>query len=72
MAGKGLFGGGTTQDVQQSAATPAPVSAPIATPKPASQATVSSGGYSTGGQSLDLASLLGGLSASNTSSGWTQ
>ena len=71
--GKGLFGGGsTTTTPAQSTVTAPPVSAPITTPKPAAQTPASSGSYSTGGQSLDLASLLGGLSASNTTSGWTQ
>ena len=72
--GKGLFGGGgTTTTTTQPAATLPPVTA-TATPKPAasSASSGSSAGSYSGGQSLDLSSLLGGLSASNTTSGWTQ
>ena len=72
--GKNLFGGGGTTTTEP-IATQAPVSYATATPKPITQATPKpSTGASTGtgSQSLDLASLLGGLSASNTTSGWTE
>ena len=71
--GKNLFSGGGTTTVQQPAATLPPVTQ--TTPKPAVQATPkpsASTATSSGGSSLDLSSLLGGLSASNTTSGWTQ
>ena len=66
----GLFGGGTTT-AQPSVTLPPASSLP--TPKPAASSSYSgsTGSYS-GGQTLDLASLLGGLSAGNSSTGWTQ
>ena len=79
LLGRGkLFGGGAGTTVQQPAATLPP--ATYATPKPAAQTTpkpstsagIGTGTSSAGSQSLDLASLLGGLSAGNTTSGWTQ
>ena len=73
LLGRGkLFGGGaTTTPVTQPAATLPPVTA-TATPKPSAgnQGAGSSAGY-TGGQSIDLSSLLGGLSAGNTTTGWS-
>ena len=73
LLGRGkLFGGGaTTTPVTQPAATLPPVTV-TATPKPSisNSGAGTSAGY-TGGQSLDLASLLGGLSAGNTSTGWS-
>ena len=71
--GKNLFSGGGTTTVQQPAATLPPVTQ--TTPKPAVQATPkpsASTATSSASSSLDLSSLLGGLSASNTTSGWTQ
>ena len=73
FGGKGLFGGGSATTTTQPSYTAAP-STVIATPKPAAAApsTGSTGtGAYTGSQSIDLNSLLGGLSASSSSSGWT-
>ena len=80
FGGKGLFGGGGTTTVTEQPAATIPPSTVSATPKPAassstgsSAASSSSSSYSSGSaQSVDLSSLLGGLSASNTSSGWSQ
>ena len=82
--GKSLFGGGGTTTVTdtQPAATVAPTV--VTTPKPSASSGTSTGTSSgsstiigsvsdyTGGQSLDLSSLLGGISASNTTSGWSK
>ena len=57
----GLFGGGGSSSVTTPAATLPPAAS---TPKPAASASSGSG--------LDLSSLLGGLTASNTTSGWTR
>ncbi len=75
FGGKNLLGGGsTTTTPTQPAATIAPVT--TATPKPVVQATPKpSTGSSTGtagSQTTDLASLLSGLNAGSTTSGWTQ
>ena len=69
LLGRGkLFGGGSGTTVTQPAATLPPVT--YATPKPGASTGSSAG--TIGGQSLDLASLLGGLNTASTTSGWTQ
>ena len=70
--GKSLFGGGggTTTTTTQPAATLPPTT--VTTPKPSTSTGTGTSSAYAGGQSLDLSSLLGGISASNTTSGWTQ
>ena len=68
-------GGSDSAVTTAPAITQAPAAA--ATLPPASSgsgysSSASAGGSYSGGQSLDLSSLLGGLSASSSSSGWTQ
>jgi hypothetical protein len=76
LFGKNLFGGGSNSAVTTPPAiTQAPAAA--ATLPPASSgsgysSSASAGSSYSGGQSLDLSSLLGGLNASSSSSGWTQ
>jgi len=73
FGGKNLLGGGstTTDTPAAPAATMKPAATlpppTVTTPKPSTGASAT-----TGGQQVDLASLLGSLSAGNTTSGWTQ
>ena len=73
FGGKNLLGGGgsTTTTLPAATVQPAATLPPAAIPTPKPAGTGAAAG-STASQPVDLASLLGGLSASNTTSGWTQ
>ncbi len=86
FGGKNLLGGGSTTTTNTPAAPAATVQpaatlppAPVTTPKPSAgtntntnTGTGTGSSAAAGGQQVDLSTLLGSLSAGNTTSGWTQ